>query len=89
MATIRFTRNIQRHVPCPSRPVEGVSVATALDGYFNDVPDARAYVLDERGRLRDHMAIFIDGRPVQDREGLSDAIEPESVIDVWQALSGG
>jgi hypothetical protein len=35
------------------------------------------------------MVVFIDGEMVRDRDGLSDAVEPESVIDVIQALSGG
>jgi len=33
--------------------------------------------------------VFIDGELVQDRDGLSDRVEPASMIDVIQALSGG
>jgi hypothetical protein len=35
------------------------------------------------------MVVFIDGELVRDREGLSDAVAPNSMIDVIQALSGG
>lgn len=89
MPTIRFTDNIQRHVSCPTRQVEGATVHAALDCYFADNPRARGYALDDQGRLRQHMAVFVDGRQVQDRDRLSDAIAPGAVIDVVQALSGG
>jgi sulfur-carrier protein len=41
------------------------------------------------GRVRQHMVIFLDGDLVHDRDGLSDSVKPDSVIDVIQALSGG
>ena len=89
MPTVRFTDNIQRHVPCPTRDVTGTRLRDALDGYFQSNPQARGYVLDDRGRLRRHIAIFIDGRQVHDRDGLSDPVAPDAVIDIVQALSGG
>jgi len=89
MATVRFTRNIQRHVECPTRELPGSTLRTVLDGYFNDNQRARGYVLDEQGRIRQHMVVFIDGEMVRDRDTLTDAVQPNSVIDVIQALSGG
>jgi sulfur-carrier protein len=89
MPTVRFTRNIQRHVPCPTERVEGATLGAALESYFAAHGPARGYVLDDRGRLRQHMAAFIDGRQVADRAGLSDAVPPDAVIDIVQALSGG
>jgi sulfur-carrier protein len=89
MATIRFTQNIQRHVACPPREVSGGTLRDVLDDYFASNQAARAYVLDDQGRLRQHMAAFIDGRQVADREKLSDPVEPGAVIDVVQSLSGG
>jgi molybdopterin synthase sulfur carrier subunit len=89
MATVRFTRNIQRHVECPTRDVTGITLREVLDEYFCDNDRARGYVLDEQGKIRQHMVVFIDGDMVRDREKLSDRVEPNSVIDVIQALSGG
>jgi hypothetical protein len=87
--TIRFTDNIQRHVACPTREVSGATLRAALEDYFAGNARARDYVLDDQGRLRRHMALFIDGRQLQDREYLSDRVAPDAVIDVVQALSGG
>jgi hypothetical protein len=89
MPTIRFTDNIQRHVSCPTRDVEGATLRAALDDYFRVNTQARGYVLDEHGRLRQHMALFIDGRQVRDRDALRDPVDADAVVDVIQALSGG
>jgi hypothetical protein len=76
-------------VECPTRDALGSSLREVLDAYFRDNPQARGYVLDEQGRIRQHMVAFIDGELVRDREQLGDAVGPDSVIDVIQALSGG
>jgi len=86
---IRFTRHLERHVACPAGEVAGESVRAALEHYFASHPAVRSYVLDERGALRTHVAIFIDGVSVSDRATLSDSLSPDSTIDVMQALSGG
>jgi sulfur-carrier protein len=89
MPTVRFTRNIQRHVPCPERHVQGLTVREALEDYFRENGRARGYVLDDQGRLRQHMAIFVDGRQIQDPVQLSDAVPAGAGIDIIQSLSGG
>ena len=89
MATIRFTQNIQRHVACPTCEAAGSTLRTVLDEYFRENEKARGYVLDEQGKIRQHMVVFIDGELVRDRDSLSDRVEPNSMIDVIQALSGG
>jgi sulfur carrier protein ThiS len=89
MATVRFTRNIQRHVECPVREVPGTTLRDVLNSYFAGNERARGYVLDEQGRIRQHMVVFIDGEMVRDRDALTDAVRSDSLIDVIQALSGG
>ena len=89
MATVRFTQNIQRHLACPTREVAGATIRDVLDAYFRLHLQARGYVLDDQSRLRQHMAIFIDGTQIRDREHLSDLVPPDAVIDLVQALSGG
>jgi hypothetical protein len=89
MPIVRFTRNIQRHLACPTLEVSGVTIRDALEGYFRVHEQARGYVLDDQGRLRQHMAIFIDGGQIRDRDDLSDGVPAGAVIDLVQALSGG
>ena len=71
------------------REISGSTLRAILDEYFRENEKARGYVLDEQGRIRRHMVVFIDGELVQDRDGLSDRVKPTSMIDVIQALSGG
>ena len=89
MPSVRFTENIQRHVACPATEVAGATVREALDNVFADNPQARGYVLDDQAALRKHMIIYVDGKVIADRNGLSDPVGPASAIYVFQALSGG
>ena len=89
MPTIRFTRNIQRHVSCPEREVPGSTIFEALEAYFREHPQARGYVLDDQSRLRTHMAVFVNGKQIEDRVHLTDPVAPDATIDIVQALSGG
>ena len=89
MPSVRFTRNIQRHVECPTRDVAGTTLGEVLHAYFATNARARGYVLDDEGKLRKHMAAFIDGRQIDDRETLSDAVPEGAVVDIVQSLSGG
>jgi molybdopterin synthase sulfur carrier subunit len=84
-----FTPNLKRHVDCPDVDVPGATVREVLDRVFADNPRLRGYVVDERGVLRKHMIVFIDGRQIEDRVLLSDHVEPASELYVMQALSGG
>lgn len=89
MPEVTFAPAIQRHHPCPPRRVAAGTVAEALDAVFAERPRLRDYVLDERGLLRRHMAVFVDGRAVKDRLHLTDAVGKDTEIYVVQALSGG
>lgn len=89
MPTVRFTQNIQRHVSCPTREVAGATIREVLDSYFRLHEQARGYVLDDQSKLRQHMAIFVDGRQILDRDQLSDRVSSNAIVDLVQALSGG
>ena len=89
MPTVRFTRNIQRHVACPTQEAAGATIREVLENYFQLHAQARGYVLDDQGRLRQHMAIFIDGAQMRDRDDLGEPVPPDSILDLVQALSGG
>ena len=89
MVQVGFTENIQRHVECPPTDVQGTTVREVLDAVFADNERARSYVLDDRGALRHHMNIFVDGRLIEDRVQLSDAVDASAEVWIMQALSGG
>ncbi len=67
----------------------GDTLRGLFDSVFGEFPTLRGYVLDERGALRHHIVVFIDGEPLRDKEQLNVAVNPDSEIHVLQALSGG
>jgi len=89
MPTVHFTANLAKHRDTPKVTVEAATVRAAIDAATEADPLLRGYVVDDQGRLRKHVNIFIDGALISDRLRLSDAVSPRSEIFVMQALSGG
>lgn len=89
MPRVSFTANLQRHVRLEPVTVPGATVREVLEAALAQEPRARAYVLDDQGELRPHMAVFVDGTCISDRRGLTDPVTPGADIHVMQALSGG
>jgi molybdopterin converting factor small subunit len=86
---VSFTGNLKRHVACPPADVAGATVRAALDAVFALQPQLRSYILDDQGRLRRHVNVFVNDQLVADRNGLSDAVAATDELFVFQALSGG
>jgi molybdopterin converting factor small subunit len=89
MPRVVFTPNLRRHVDCPPADVEAADLRAALDAVFDANPRLRGYILDERGRLRRHITVFIGDRQIGDRDTLTDTLDPADEVYVMQALSGG
>lgn len=89
MAHVVFTENLRRHIECPPSEVPGDTVRQVLEAVFRENPRLRNYILDEQGAVRHHVVIFVDGQMIRDRQHLSDAVQEQSEVHVFQALSGG
>lgn len=90
MPTVKFTYALRRFFPqLKDTPVEGSGLPELLDSIDRLYPGLQNYILDERGALRRHVNIFIDGDLIRDREKLSDPFKPDSEVFIMQALSGG
>ncbi len=89
MPIVAFTPNLRRHLDCPEVEVPAGTVAEALEQIFERNPRLRSYVLDEQGRLRKHVAVFVGGELIADRLNLSDRVDVGKDVFVMQALSGG
>jgi molybdopterin converting factor small subunit len=85
MARVVFTSNLRRHIDAPPTQVAGKTVRQVLDAVFRDNPRLRGYVLDDQGRVRHHVVLFVDG----ERADLGDAVTEANEVYVLQALSGG
>jgi sulfur-carrier protein len=89
MPTIYLTSHLRRVAPGGPTRVEAATLGAALDAYFGTAPKVRSYILDDQGRLRKHVAVFIDGELLTDKRDLGRTVAPDSEIYVMQALSGG
>ena len=92
MATVEITRHLHRFFPALQQgriEVAPGAVGEVLRAVDRLAPGFTDYVLDERGALRRHVALSIDGRIVVDRATLRDQVSETSVVHVFQALTGG
>lgn len=67
----------------------GTRLDEVLGALFAVHPNLRGFVLDERGALRHHVALFVDGDVLRDKTDLGRPLAPASEVYVMQALSGG
>lgn len=65
---------------------EGPTVDALLADLDRRFPGLRFRVVDEQGRLRRHMKVFLDDESVRD---LATALDGVSEVTLMQALSGG
>lgn len=89
MARVIFTANLQRHLASPSMEASGTTVRALLDNVFERNPRLRSYILDDQGRVRRHVAIYVNDAKMTDRSGLSDPVQATDEVFVIQALTGG
>ncbi len=90
MARVSFTPHLTRYFDLPEscdvEPGDVAGVVRQLDARW---PGLGFYITDEQGRLRQHVAVWVDGAQLQDRETLADVVTADSDVHILQALSGG
>jgi len=69
----------------PDHPVDGATVGEVLRELERSRPALGGWILDERGRIRRHINVFVNGE--QERE--ESAVSSDDRIDVLPAISGG
>jgi molybdopterin synthase sulfur carrier subunit len=68
---------------------DATSVSDALTLLWAKYPGVRDRVLTERGEVRQHVHIFVDGESIKDTGGLAGAVRDGAEIFILPALSGG
>ena len=90
MAHVSFTRHLTRFFPTlEARDVPAATVRELIDALERSHPGLSSYLVDETGRLRRHVNVFVGEEPVRDRARLSDPLGPDARVFIMQALSGG
>jgi hypothetical protein len=90
MPRVKFTKSLDRFFPeLTDIHVEAQTAADVVKAVDQRFPGLGAYIVDERGRLRQHVNIFIGEDMILDREALTDSVPADSLVYIFQALSGG
>ena len=82
MARVLFTSNLHRFTGVAETEAAGATLREVLDALDAAV---RHYLVDDRGELRRHVAVFVDG----ERAEMDAALAPGATVHVMQAPSGG
>lgn len=85
MALVRLCGPLKQLAGGPEHAVAGATVAELLTALERDRPALHGWILDERGRIRRHINVFVNG----ERGGEDTAIGADDRVDVLPAISGG
>jgi molybdopterin synthase sulfur carrier subunit len=85
MALVRLRGPLKALAGGAEHPVEGTSVAELLSALERTQPALQGWILDERGRIRRHINVFVNGEKGTEET----AVANDDRIDVLPAISGG
>lgn len=89
MATLHFTSHLRAVAPPEPIEADGPTLAAVLETAFDAYPRLRGYILDDQGRVRRHVAVFVDGQMLDRADALAAPMTTTSDVHILQALSGG
>jgi hypothetical protein len=65
------------------------ALGEVLDLAFGPWPILASRVRDERGQIRRHVNVFVDGEDAKRADGVGTAVTPTSTVHFINAVSGG
>jgi len=92
MPTVEMTQHLYRFFPQLENrtiTVPAGSVSEVLNAINEIAPGFTDYVLDDNGALRRHVNLCINDTIVIDRKTLSDYVQDDETVYIFQAPSGG
>lgn len=90
MPKLKFTSALKRFFPdLEEKSISGNTVSEIIQNLEKDHPGLSNYLLEDDGSLRKHVNIFIKDELIRDKDSLSDEVQEEDEVLVYQALSGG
>ncbi len=89
MPTVLCTSRLHSVGPATAEQFTGETLTELLQAMSKSYPRLSAYLLDDQGKLRKHVAIFIDGELIPRETVLTAPLRKESEVYLMQALSGG
>jgi molybdopterin converting factor small subunit len=69
--------------------IKASTIREVLVALEKKYPGISGYLIDDDGRLRQHVNIFVKGELIKDRTKLTDPLSDQDEVLIFQALSGG
>jgi molybdopterin synthase sulfur carrier subunit len=82
---VRLRGPLQQRAGGAEHAVRGATVTAALQALEAGLPALAGWILDERGRIRRHINVFVNG----ERGAEQTPVAEEDRVDVLPAISGG
>jgi len=85
MAVVRLRGQLEKLAGGPEHQVDGATVNEVLQALERDITALDGWILDERGVLRRHINVFVNGEPALPDTPVADSDR----IEILPAISGG
>ncbi len=90
MVKVKFTSALKKFFPSLSETmVEASTIQDVIKALEKSHPGLSGYLVDDAGRLRQHVNVFVKDDLIKDRDRLSDPVKENDEVLIFQALSGG
>jgi molybdopterin synthase sulfur carrier subunit len=85
MAQVKLRAPLSELCGGRTHSIPGATVGEVLVALEREHPPIAGWVLDERGRIREHVNVFVNGTPGEERTPVADADR----LHVLPAITGG
>lgn len=90
MPVVAFTHHLNRYFPdLRETEVPGGTLAEVVHNLARTWPGLPEYIVDERGKLRKHVNIFVGDDRIDYTDDLTAPLPSNQKVFIFQALSGG
>ena len=69
--------------------ITGSTVSQAINDLTSQYPAIKPHIIDDQGRLRRHVNLFINKENINNLNGLDTSIEESDIIILMPSITGG
>jgi len=69
--------------------ITGSTVSQAINDLTSQYPAIKPHIIDNQGRLRRHVNLFVNKENINDLNGLDTSIEESDIIILMPSITGG